>query len=611
VSRTDRKLEDLGKVAEIVQSKSPLKVGLKGEYMGKRFELTGRAQIKHGAGGFWDEWYATFNNGWTGWLAEAQGNFYMTFYRPLPEGVVTPEYDEISPGQKITSLTPETPLVAQEKGTASYVAAEGEIPYKLEPGEQSNYIDLAGKNDVFATIDYGTDPPFLFYGKEVTLAEIGLAEKKPAERAAPQVGATAMGCPKCGGSLELRAPDKTERVTCPYCESLLDVNEGNLKFLKALKPSPSPVELVLEIGARGVFPNFASGAELEVIGAMVRSVIFDGIKYFWNEYLLYNPKLGFRWLVQSDDHWSFVESVNTAEIEVSSHSAGTKPTVKYNGKSFRIFQDAPAKVEYVKGEFYWRVSVGDSVRAADFVAPPLMLSQELTKDEVNWSLGTYLPKKEVEKAFGIKWLPGPTTVAPNQPFPSGHLIKYGFLLLGILILTAIFMLPFTGLVSTPLSQEFLLEPLSGPSASRVVFSQPFELKGNRNVQITGLAPVNNSWTELSVDLINQKNNEVEAVTIPIEYYYGVTDGESWSEGGNNNDATISAVPEGKYTLRIEGSWKDWQKPMPVRVKVQQNVTRGVNFCAAFVLLAILPVLTLFRKFSFESRRWSESMFGGS
>ncbi|MDH3493944.1 MAG: hypothetical protein OEM82_10370, partial [Acidobacteriota bacterium] len=66
-----------------------------------------------------------------------------------------------------------------------------------------------------------------------------------------------------------------------------------------------------------------------------------------------------------------------------------------------------------------------------------------------------------------------------------------------------------------------------------------------------------------------------------------------------------------YTLRIEGSWKDWQKPMPVRVKVQQNVTRGVNFCAAFVLLAILPVLTLFRKFSFESRRWSESMFGGS
>ena len=70
---------------------------------------------------------------------------------------------------------------------------------------------------------------------------------------------------------------------------------------------------------------------------------------------------------------------------------GVNPTVKFNGKNYKIFQDTAAKVEYVKGEFYWRVSVGDKVRAADFVAPPFMLSQEMTDKEVNWSLGTYLP----------------------------------------------------------------------------------------------------------------------------------------------------------------------------------------------------------------------------
>ncbi len=43
VARTDRSLEDLGKVAEIADSNSPLKLGLKGEYLGNRFELTGRA----------------------------------------------------------------------------------------------------------------------------------------------------------------------------------------------------------------------------------------------------------------------------------------------------------------------------------------------------------------------------------------------------------------------------------------------------------------------------------------------------------------------------------------------------------------------------------------
>ena len=47
VARTDRGLNDLGKVAEIAESESPLKLGLKGTYNGNRFELTGRAQLKH------------------------------------------------------------------------------------------------------------------------------------------------------------------------------------------------------------------------------------------------------------------------------------------------------------------------------------------------------------------------------------------------------------------------------------------------------------------------------------------------------------------------------------------------------------------------------------
>ena len=48
--------------------------------------------------------------------------------------------------------------------------------------------------------------------------------------------------------------------------------------------------------------------------------------------------------------------------------------------------------------------------------------------------------------------------------------------------------------------------------------------------------------------------------------------------------------------------------MPVTVKVEQNINRGVNFCLAFGLLAILPILGLLRKWSYETKRWSESMF---
>src|SRR5207253_2319803 len=95
---------------------------------------------------------------------------------------------------------------------------------------------------------------------------------------------------------------------------------------------------------------------------------------------------------------------------------GPGATVGYAGRTYKIFQDAPAVVEYVKGEFYWRVEQGETVRAVDFVAPPQMLSLEMTESEMNWSVGTYMTNAEIEKAFGVTDLPKPWSVAPNQPF---------------------------------------------------------------------------------------------------------------------------------------------------------------------------------------------------
>jgi hypothetical protein len=81
VARKDRSLADLGKVADLVDTRSPLEVGRTGSFEGVSFTLTGRAQLRHAAGGVWDEWYAAFADGRWGWLAEAQGRFYMTFPR--------------------------------------------------------------------------------------------------------------------------------------------------------------------------------------------------------------------------------------------------------------------------------------------------------------------------------------------------------------------------------------------------------------------------------------------------------------------------------------------------------------------------------------------------
>ncbi len=600
VARTDKNLEDLGKVADIVESESPLKIGLKGTFKGNRFELTGRAQLKHELGGFWDEWYATFSNGWVGWLAEAQGKFYLTFYQPLPANAPIPTFGNLQVGQTVSEIPNTVPLVVTEKGTATSIAADGEIPYKLVPNERSDYADLSGAGNAFGTIDYSMSPPWVFVGQQVSLAEIGLADAKSATRKARRVAVGAMGCPNCGGSLELNAPDKTERVTCPFCHSLLDVNQGNLTFLRSLAKMEYP--FVFLIGAEG---TIAGDVKFKIIGAIIRSVSIEGETYLWDEYLLYNPQIGFRWLVYSDNHWNFVEPINAAEVIVNGN------IVSYNGSTFKIFQDAPARVEYVQGEFYWRVEQGETVRAVDYVAPPLMLSQEITSNEINWSLGTYLTNAEVERAFGISDLPKPFSVAPNQPFTGGFYIKWGFALLGLLCLIAILMIPLGGLRNNVLSLQIILPPMTNATAPQTIFSQPFDLKGNRNVKITASAPVNNSFADLDIDLINEQNNEVESVNVPIEYYAGVDEGESWSEGGQTQDATISSLPAGKYSLRVEGTWQNFGQPLPVDVRVEQNVWRGVNFWLSFFLLALLPVWALIRKFIFESKRWSESMLSGS
>jgi hypothetical protein len=364
---------------------------------------------------------------------------------------------------------------------------------------------------------------------------------------------------------------------------------------------------VLPVGAEG---TFMGDVRFKIIGAVARSVTFDGIKYFWHEYLLYNPMVGFRWLVHSDNHWNFVEPVNPAEVTSTTlYQKGS--SVSYNGKSYKIFQDAPASVEYVKGEFYWRVEQGETVRAVDYVAAPLMLSQEMTANEVNWSLGTYMTNAEVEKAFGISDLPKPWGVAPNQPFTGSFYYTWGSVPLLLLLFVGVLMIPIAGITSTVMSEQITLPAMQNAQAAQTVFSQPFDIKGNRNVRITANANVSNAWADLDVDLINDQSQEVESVNVPIEYYSGTDSDGAWTEGSQSTDATLSSLPAGKYTLRVEGTWQNWQQPIAVGVKVEQNVNRGVNFCCAFIALAIVPFFGLIRKWSFEASRWKDSMFGSS
>lgn len=619
VARTDRGIEDVGKVADVVESGSPLEVGLRGVYLGVAFELTGRAQLQHAAGGFWDEWYAAFADGRWGWLAEAQGRFYLTFRIQVPSPNALPSFDSLQLGQQVWAVPAQSPPVVAEKGTARMLGAAGEIPYLLTPGETYSYADLSGAGGVFGTLDYGELPPLVFMGRETTLGELGLAHaQRTTEREARAVSATQLSCPNCGGPLELRAPDRTERVGCPNCGSLLDASQGRLRYLKTLEPKGWGKSIPL--GGTAEF----DGQTLTVIGYMVRSVEFEGVRYFWQEYLLYNPAVGFRWLVESDGHWSYVKPVAPGDVLDEGTGAA------YGGRRFKIFQDAWARVEYVEGEFYWRVEAGEQARATDYVNAPLMLSKEVpasgfsqsgavAAEEINWSLGAYTPVKEIERKFGVD-LPSPKTVAPNQPW--GHKKVYGYWALFMVVAVALGMF---FMVTAPrkviFQQTYTLQPPSaaapaadadgGNEKTQVIFTDPIPLVGGRNLRVTGRAlNVNNNWLYVAGDFIDEETGLIQQFDLPMESYHGVEDGESWSEGDPEQAAYLPALPGGRYTMRLEAQWENWNQPSPPQfsVRVEQGVPRMLNLLLLLIALSIIPVLFALRHFGFERRRWADSAF---
>ncbi len=467
VARQDRKLEDLGKVAAIVETDSPLHLGLKGKFRGKSFELVGRTQYRHSAGGTWDEWYAAFSNGKWGWLAEAQGRFYLTFARKPSEESSLPRFEELEVGRTF-EFEGLGAFTVGEIGEARALAAEGEIPFRFEPNSAYSFADLYGSGGEFATFDYSDDEPRAYIGHVVSLNDLGIAERVVAPDREPRdVAALKVDCPQCGGPLTLHAPDETLRVCCPNCGSLLDADKGNLRYLKTLdfgKLNP-----LIPIGATGIL----FGTTYTAIGLLRRSVTEEGQDYFWSEYLLYNSREGFRWLIQNDSHWSFAEPISPGEVVVG-HLDAT-----YRGRRFKIFQRGIAEVRYVLGECYWKVEIGEEASTSDFIAPPEMLSVEYTvprnmgtgqqegdvtnrvqrtAGEVNMSLATYVPRETVAAAFQVPGLPASWKIAPNQPFPVDRRIypMWGIFLAVLVAMNVVFS---AGLVKGGVDQFFFFTTL--------------------------------------------------------------------------------------------------------------------------------------------------------
>jgi hypothetical protein len=618
VARTDRGADTLGTFADLFPLATPLRLFAHGTFRGVGFQLVGVAQLRHGQGGLWQEWFAKLADGRWGWLAEAQGRFYMTFERARGSVQLPPS---TSPGQRV-ALVGERPFTVAEHGVASYVAAAGELPFTLTPGDRFRFADLDDGVASFATIDYGLVDdagapledvaPTLYVGVQLALAELGLAGGVDPIAERPRQG-EAMACPVCGGKLELRVPDATLRIGCPYCGSLLDLDTPG-----------SPLRTIVERSARVVAPRIplgrvgvVAGVKMTVVGYLRRAALVGGSTYPFDEYLLHADEVGFRWLVEASGHWSLALPVRPGAVD------GSRDVAIYDGRSFRAFDAAQLRVTYVAGECYWRVEVGETSVGRDYIAPPAMLSREQTDDELTWTLSTYLPKAEVERAFGVR-LPAPPGIAPHQPPRWPGIGKVAGLVAAVsLVVAASFLATADNRqvhqlstearcdappVETLASPEGVVELPPAGAASRVVFSEPFHLTAHDNVDVRLWAPVDNNWIAVGGDLVpTGTSDEYQMFDLDLEYYSGVDGGESWSEGSRSATAALDAMPAGEYVLRLEFLCDPLlTRPVPVDVTVVQGAFRPWFWLVALLVIN-LPLLALWGiAYLRERARWQES-----
>ena len=593
--RHDQNLEDIGKMAALVEDRSPLQLGAEGSYKGVHFALIGRIQIKYSQG-IWNEWHLMFDDMRTGWLSEAGGEYVLTFAQYVQDAL--PKFDDLKIGQRFV-LASQTWTVSNIEN-AECVAGQGELPFKVGAGYPVAAVDLRNQAN-FATLDYSETPPLLFVGEAVDFKSLKMANLRDGMAIPTKaVEARVFRCPSCGSPMAARSKEILA-VGCASCGAVVDAADESYRILsKSLGMRDEKYSPRLPLGSKGRL----EGKPVEVIGFLVKRCVVDGLAYNWSEYLLAAEHGTYRWLTEYNGHWNVVDVLSKPPaggiIEVDS--------VRHGGQVFKHFSTTQAaEVIQVAGEFTWRVRRGETNRVVDYVAPPLMLSSESTGNDLTWSQGSYVESQVIAEAFGLKAdLPKPTAVFANQPNAWSETNRRIWSLFWKLALAAILVQAFFIFVSSGkllLRQDFTFEPLRGEE----VQTREFEITGQpRKIAVRNQTSLDNNWIGLDMMLVNKVTGAAWPAARELSFYSGYDDGH-WTEGSREDEVVFLNIPAGTYYLTLD---PDMAPDKPVAVRDQLEVhTAGAgwsNFVLVMIFLIIFPIFTSTRHAAFEARRWAES-----
>lgn len=385
VVREGDHLARLGKMADVFSDFSPLQLLASGRWAERGFTVVGRLAYRY-EGGSWTEWQIAFDDGGTGTLSEDNGAF--VFSEPLDAGRDLPDPAHLRVGAQ-TAINGATYTVAFNQ-PVSLAAAEGELSHLPPIGQPFALVELRSASGEVCGLDWGTQPPSASLGREVRLEDLALQGLR-SESTRDDKGRH-FNCPHCGAPVDV-ALEQSQSVTCASCNSIIDLSAGlGHELLKAAQDEP--VRPLIALGSSGQL----QGVHWQVVGFQHRmgQAPGDDEHFGWSEYLLFNRKRGFCFLVDAEDGWSVVKPTTGAPV-----MTGNGQSASYLGTHYKLQYAYNAETTYVAGEFYWKVERGQKSFHRDFAHGPTLLSLEQTQNELTWSSGNRLSADTVAKAFGL------------------------------------------------------------------------------------------------------------------------------------------------------------------------------------------------------------------
>ncbi|MEZ4248143.1 MAG: DUF4178 domain-containing protein, partial [Polyangiales bacterium] len=412
-------------------------------------------------------------------------------------------------------------------------------------------------------------------------------------------------CPSCGAPVPLLVPDRAERAGCGHCGALLDYDKGAFRVLAAMEKARS--RALIPLGKEGTL----LGEQVVCLAFMERATWVDGMEFRWREYLLYSEAKGYRWLMEDNGHWTWMEPVSSGEL---GRDGGG---VSCQGRRHRLFSQQNVSVVGVVGELYWKVEAGETTYTSDYIAPPFMLSEERSSSEVNWSVGRYVEPEEIQKAFGLEGaMPPRVGVGFCQPNP--HSLKFAGAVAGLLmpLLCVLFMFfEVVGQHPHVASLDVTMPPVPGPyEAAPPVRSTPFTVDhGPTTLRVDLQTNAQNQYVGVDAALVNQTNGETQHFFVDTGYYTGY-DGERWSEGSQSTRVYVDRVTPGPYVLELAPLWETHPQPGGPTTLTPPSATLNVfcherspvSFCGAFLLLLLPFAWTAMRRGQFEAKRKENS-----